>query len=69
LLGETTRAIVVLSRVRKSRPLKDRIEIWRQCAGELLQVVEGQILEDHVVVATAGEGDRPQEQQCQYNTS
>ena len=29
-------------------------------------VAEGQILEDHVVVATAGQGDRPQEQQCQF---
>jgi len=37
LLGETSRAIVVLSRVRQSRPLKDRIEIWRQCLRELLQ--------------------------------
>jgi hypothetical protein len=26
-------------------------------------VAEGQILEDDVVVATAGQGDRPQEQQ------
>jgi len=30
-------------------------------------VAEGKILEDHVVVATAGQGDRPQEQQCQFN--
>ena len=29
-------------------------------------VAEGQILEDHVVVATAGQSDRPQEQQCQF---
>jgi hypothetical protein len=29
-------------------------------------VAEGQILEDHVVVATAGDGDRPQEQQGQF---
>jgi hypothetical protein len=29
-------------------------------------VAEGKILEDHVVVATAGHGDRPQEQQCQF---
>src|SRR5436309_14582569 len=29
-------------------------------------VAEGKILEDHVVVATAGQGDRPQEQQCQF---
>src|ERR1700716_3110531 len=28
-------------------------------------VAEGQILEDHVVVANAGNGDRPQEQQGQ----
>ena len=37
LFGETSRAIVVLSRVRQSRPLKDRIEIWRNCVRELLQ--------------------------------
>ena len=37
LLGETSRAIVVVSRVRQSRPLKDRIEIWRNCVRELLQ--------------------------------
>jgi hypothetical protein len=37
LLGETSRAIVVLSRIRQSRPLKDRIEIWRNCVRELLQ--------------------------------
>jgi hypothetical protein len=29
-------------------------------------VAEGHILEDHVVVATGGQGDRPQEQQCQF---
>ena len=29
-------------------------------------VAEGKILEDHVVVATAGRGDRSQEQQCQF---
>jgi hypothetical protein len=37
LLGETNRAIIVLSRVRQSRSLKDRIEIWRHCVRELLQ--------------------------------
>lgn len=37
LLGETGSAIVVLSRVRQSRPLKDRIEIWRNCVRELMQ--------------------------------
>ena len=37
LFGETSRAIVVLSRARQSRPLKDRIEIWRNCVRELLQ--------------------------------
>ena len=36
-LGEASRAIVVLSRVRQSRLLKDRIEIWRHCVRELLQ--------------------------------
>jgi hypothetical protein len=29
-------------------------------------VAEGKILEDHVVVATAGHGDRTQEQQCPF---
>ena len=29
-------------------------------------VAEGQTLEDHVVVATAGHGDRAQEQQCPF---
>jgi hypothetical protein len=29
-------------------------------------VAEGQILKDHVVVATAGHGDRTQEQQWQF---
>ena len=29
-------------------------------------VAEGKILEDHVVVATEGRGDRTQEQQCQF---
>jgi hypothetical protein len=28
-------------------------------------VAEGKIFEDHVVMATAGHGDRTQEQQCQ----
>ena len=29
-------------------------------------VAEGKILEDDVVVATAGQGDRSQQQQCQF---
>ena len=37
LFGQASRAIIVLSRVRQSRPLRDRIEIWRQCVRELLQ--------------------------------
>jgi len=37
---------------------------WFQFPGSQL-VAEGKILEDHVVVATAGHGDRPQEQECQ----
>ena len=37
LFGEAVRAIVVLSRVRQSRPVKDRIEIWRSCVRELLR--------------------------------
>jgi hypothetical protein len=30
-------------------------------------VAEGQILKDHVVMATAGQGDRPEQQQGQFN--
>jgi hypothetical protein len=29
-------------------------------------VAEGKVLEDHVVAATAGQGDHSQEQQCQF---
>lgn len=35
LFGEAVAAVVVLSRVRQSRPLKERIEVWRRAAGEL----------------------------------
>ena len=35
LFGEAVPAIVVLSRVRQSRPLKERIDVWRRAAGEL----------------------------------
>jgi hypothetical protein len=44
LFGETSRAIVVLSRIRQSRPLKDRIEIWRQCVRELLKASKSERL-------------------------
>ena len=37
LAGEAVRAIVVVSRVRQSRPLKDRVEVWRHCVSELVQ--------------------------------
>jgi hypothetical protein len=37
LFGEKVRAIVVLSRVRQSRPLRERIEIWCTCVRELRQ--------------------------------
>lgn len=37
LFGEPVRAIVVVSRVRQSRPLKARIAIWRRCVHDLLQ--------------------------------
>lgn len=35
LFGEAVAAMVVPSRVRQSRPLKERIEVWRRAAGEL----------------------------------
>lgn len=37
LFGETVTAVVVVSRVRQSRPLKDRIEVWRRCIREILE--------------------------------
>jgi len=37
LFGETVAAVVVLSRVRQSRPLKERIEIWRKAGRDLAQ--------------------------------
>ena len=37
LFGETVAAIVVVSRVRQSRLLKERIAIWRKAAQELAQ--------------------------------
>jgi hypothetical protein len=36
LSGETVRAIVVVSRVKQSRPLKDRVEVWRNGVQELI---------------------------------
>jgi Domain of unknown function (DUF5615) len=44
LLGETVRAMVVVSRVKQSRPLKDRIEVWRSCVHQLLQATTNQRL-------------------------
>ena len=35
LFGETVAAVVVLSRVRQSRPLKARIDVWRKACHEL----------------------------------
>jgi hypothetical protein len=35
LFGEAVGAVVVLSRVRQSRPLKERIEIWRNACRDL----------------------------------
>lgn len=37
LFGEMLPAVVIVSRVRQSRPLKDRIELWRNGVKELLQ--------------------------------
>jgi hypothetical protein len=37
LFGETVPAVVVLSRVRQSRPLQERIEIWRKAGRDLPQ--------------------------------
>jgi len=37
LFGETVAAVVVLSRVRQSRTLKERIEIWRKAGRDLAQ--------------------------------
>ena len=37
LFGEAVAAVVVLSRVRQSRPLKERIEVWRKACHELAQ--------------------------------
>jgi hypothetical protein len=37
LFGETVSAVVVLSRVRQSRPLKERIEVWRTAARGLAE--------------------------------
>ena len=37
LFGEIVAAVVVWSRVRQSRPLKERIEVWRTACRELVQ--------------------------------
>jgi len=37
LFGATLPAIVVISRVRQARPLKDRIEVWRAAVSTLVQ--------------------------------
>jgi hypothetical protein len=37
LFGESVAAIVVISRVRQSRLLKERIEVWRQAIKELTE--------------------------------
>jgi hypothetical protein len=38
LTGERVLALVVVSRVRQSRPLNDRIDVWRTAVRSLLQV-------------------------------
>lgn len=37
LFGESVPAIVVISRVRQARPLKERIDVWREAVRDLLQ--------------------------------
>ena len=37
LFGETVAAVVVLSRVRQSRPLKERIDVWCRAGRDLAQ--------------------------------
>jgi Domain of unknown function (DUF5615) len=37
LFGATVPAVVVISRVRQARPLKERIEIWRAAVSQLVQ--------------------------------
>jgi Domain of unknown function (DUF5615) len=37
LFGAMVPAVIIVSRVRQSRPLKDRIEVWRNGIKELLQ--------------------------------
>jgi hypothetical protein len=37
LFGEPVAAIIVVSRVKQSRSLKDRIGIWQHCVRELLE--------------------------------
>ena len=38
LSGESVAAVVVLSRVRQSRPLKERIEVWRKACHDVAQM-------------------------------
>ena len=44
LFGEAVAAVVVLSRVRQSRPLKERIEVWRTACHELAHTRRGERL-------------------------
>jgi len=44
LFGESVAAVVVLSRVRQSRPLKERIEVWRKACHDIAQMSRAQRL-------------------------
>ena len=44
LFGESVAASVVVSRVRQSRRLADRVEVWRKAVGELLRIPRAQRL-------------------------
>jgi hypothetical protein len=37
LFGASVPAVIVISRVRQARPLKDRIEVWRAAIRRLIQ--------------------------------
>jgi len=37
LFGEPVEAVVVLSRVKQARPIRDRIEVWKKAVQQLVQ--------------------------------
>ncbi len=44
LVEEAVHAIVIVSRVKQARPLKDRVEVWRRAVGEILRSARPQRL-------------------------